>query len=231
MSMKRNRVIVALFILGLLIIAYPHMAQIVNNIIQAFQVKAFQTQLERLPEEDKASQWEIIQKCNESLFENKNGLHDPFTEGYSREAYEGCTEALVEGELFASLEIPRLDLAIPIYLGANDEILSRGVGQVEGSSLPVGGINTHTVLAAHRGMGTKEMFRNIDELKKGDHFYIHTINGTLNYQVYHKEVILPHETQSLEIVEGKDLATLITCHPYRANSHRLLVHGKRVDNN
>lgn len=226
--MTGNRFIIILFILGLLIIAYPHIAQLVNNHIQALQVEQFQGKLAHIPDKVKESQLAVVKDCNKSLFENKTGLHDPFTNGYIREVYEGCTEALVEGDFFASLEIPRLDLTIPIYLGANDEILSRGVGQVEGSSLPIGGLNTHTVLAAHRGMGTKEMFRNIDVLEEGDNFYIHTVNGILNYEVYRKEVILPYETETLEIEAGKDLATLITCHPYRANSHRLLIHGERV---
>src|SRR5690606_37410216 len=103
-----------------------------------------------------------------------------------------------------------------------------GIGQVEGTSLPLGGLNTHLVLAGHRGMGTKEMFRNIDKLDAGDTFYIHTMHATLTYEVYDQSIIYPHETDILEIQEGKDLVTLLTCHPYRHNYQRLLIHAKRL---
>src|SRR5690606_36446380 len=102
-----------------------------------------------------------------------------------------------------------------------------GIGQVEGSSLPIGGESTHTVLAGHRGMGTKAMFRNLDVLRPGDTFFIYTLEGRLEYHVYDVEVILPHETENLQINEGKDLASLITYQLYRVNSHRLVVHGER----
>jgi len=208
---------------------YPYIAQFVNNKIQHSTVEQFHRDEGQLPADTLYERLEAAKKCNESIFKNEEGLHDPFTEGYSRDAYKGCNDVPPNGDLFASLEIPVLNLVIPIYLGVNEEILSRGIGQVEGSSLPVGGKNTHTVLAAHRGMGTKEMFRNLDVLKKGDSFFIHTMNETLEYRVFDTEIILPNETSALEIIEGSDLASLITCHPYRSNSHRLIVHAKRVE--
>lgn len=131
--------------------------------------------------------------------------------------------------MFSAIEIPKLELMIPIYLGSSDEILNRGVGQVEGSSLPLGGNSTHSVLVAHRGMGTKAMFRNVDELHEGDIFLIHGNTGTLKYQLTAQRVIYPHETASLEIEEDKDLATLLTCHPYRYNYQRLLIHAEQVE--
>lgn len=119
-------------------------------------------------------------------------------------------------------------MEIPVYLGTSEEELSKGIGHIEGSSLPIGGMNTHTVLAGHRGMGTKAMFRNLDALESGDAFYIFTMNEKLKYVVNDIRVILPHETQGLHVIEGEDLASLITCHPYRSNSHRLVVQGKRI---
>jgi sortase A len=227
--MRNSKFIVILFIAGLLVLAYPHSAQFVNKRIQKTTVEQFQQEVRQLPASDVSESVETAKQCNESIFTSEEGLHDPFTEGYSLGAYKGCKDVPPNGTLFASLEIPALNLTIPIYLGANEESLTRGVGQVEGSSLPVGGNNTHTVLAAHRGMGTKEMFRNLDDLKIGDMFFILTMKQILKYQVYEIEVILPNETASLEIIEGSDLASLITCHPYRSNSHRLVVHGKRVE--
>lgn len=226
--MNKRWVITLMFIIGILIISYPHVAQYVNNKLQQSRVNDFQREITYLPEEEKAQTLEAIKECNESIFENKEGFQDPFTEGYSRDRYNECLAAPEDGSLISSLEIPSMDLSIPIFLGAEEDSLSQGVGQVEGSSLPVGGKSTHTVLAGHRGMGTKEMFRNLDVLQKGDVFYIQTITENIKYTVYDTKVILPHETDTLRIIEGKDLATLMTCHPYRSNSHRLLVYGERV---
>lgn len=131
--------------------------------------------------------------------------------------------------MFASIEIPKLGLKLPIYLGASRPVLAKGVGQVEGSSFPGGGPNTHTVLAGHRGMATKEMFRNLDRLRPGDVFHIYTSDGKLSYRVYDTTVITPDDTSALNIQRGKDLATLLTCHPYRSNAYRLLVHGERIE--
>lgn len=226
--MGKNKWIISIFVLGLLIFAYPHVAQWVNSYLQKSQVSDLKRDTALLTRDSLLDRLKAAQKCNESIFENEEGLSDPFTEGYNRDDYKGCEEAPPEGNYFAAIEIPKMDLEIPIYLGATENELSKGIGQVEGSSLPVGGKNTHTVLAGHRGMGTKAMFRNLDVLEPGDTFYIYTLDEKLEYKVYDIEVILPHETENLNINKGKDLASLITCHPYRANSHRLVVHGERA---
>lgn len=228
-NMRKNKWIYALFFLGLIILVYPHIAQVVNKHIQKSQVNHFIKEAKSMPSIEITNYYDQVRKCNEAIFKNEEGFHDPFTEYYKQNAYPECQDITFDGGQFAAIEIPKLDLHIPIYLGATENELSRGIGQVEGSSLPVGGISTHTVLAGHRGMGTKAMFRNLDLLKIGDVFYIHTLEGILTYEVYDVEVILPHETDNLRIVEGKDLASLITCHPYRANSHRLVVHGERLN--
>lgn len=226
--MRRNRWIILLFLLGLSILLYPHVAQYINGKIQkveAEQIKQKKFELSSTHIEETVS---TAVKCNESIFTNEGDFQDPFTENYRQTNYEQCKDIVIEGEAFATIEIPKLQLDIPIFLGATENELSQGIGQVDGSSLPIGGESTHTVLAGHRGMGTKAMFRNLDELKVGDVFYIHTIEGELQYKVFDVEVILPHETDNLRIREGEDLASLITCHPYRANSHRLVVQGKRM---
>ena len=226
-AMRKNKLIIILFSFGLFILVYPHIAQIVNNQIQKSQVHQFKNETNLLTPENIMDKVEAARNCNEAIYKNEGGLQDPFTEGYSRNDYQQCKDAPDDGNHFASIEIPKLNLAIPILLGASENELSRGIGQVEGSSLPIGGESTHTVLAGHRGMGTKAMFRNLDALQPGDIFFIYTLEGKLEYHVYDVEVILPHETENLRINEGKDLASLITCHPYRANSHRLVVHGER----
>lgn len=229
MEVKKNKLIVILFLIGLFVLAYPHVAQIVNNSIQKSKVDQFHKEARQLQPEVIEERVASARRCNESIFHKEDGFQDPFTEGYSREEYQACKDAPADGAFFATLEIPDLNISIPIYLGASEDILSIGVGQVEGSSLPVGGESTHTVLAAHRGMGTKEMFRHLDKLQEGDTFNIHTVNETLRYRVYDTEIILPHETEALGISEGKDQASLITCHPYGSNSHRLTVHAERME--
>ena len=237
---KKKGFIVGLFAIGVIILIYPNAAQFINNQIQQSYAEDFHAEAETTPTTTKQKKIEDARECNTAIFRNDEGLSDPFTEGYNPHENPDCSQVLKEGSLtadsqgnttnidtFATLEIPKLGLHIPILLGASDYTLSQGIGQVEGSSLPVGGLNSHTVLAGPRGMGTKEMFRNLDELQPGDVFYIHTLDERLVYQVESSAVILPYETESLRVEEGKDLATLLTCHPYRSNTHRLVVYGVR----
>lgn len=226
--MRRNWWILLLFLLGFSIFVYPHVAQYINGKIQKVEAEHFKEKRLELSSKQIEKTVSTAEKCNESIFTNEGTFQDPFTEYYRQVHYEQCRDIVTTGEHFATIEIPKLQLDIPIFLGATENELSQGIGQVDGSSLPIGGASTHTVLAGHRGMGTKAMFRNLDELTQNDLFYIHTLEGKLQYEVYAVEVILPHETDNLRIREGEDLASLITCHPYRANSHRLVVHGKRV---
>lgn len=227
-GMRKNIWILLLFVTGLSIFLYPHIAQEVNTKIHQVEAEQFKEWTKELPKQMIDKTMETAKQCNESIFSNEGNFQDPFTAEYQQSRYRDCEAVVIEGDSFATIEIPKLNLEIPIYLGATENELSRGIGQVDGSSLPIGGESTHTVLAGHRGMGTKAMFRNLDRLSENDRFYIHTISGTLQYRVYDVGVILPHETESLRIFEGKDLASLITCHPYRHNSHRLVVYGERV---
>lgn len=226
--MNKNKGNILLFFLGFIILIYPHIAQIANNKIQQNVSAQFKEDIASIPEEVISREMNNIHKCNEAIYKNKEGFADPFTKEYKQERYKECQDHPNESIEFATLEIPKLQLEIPIYLGSSEEELSKGIGHVEGSSLPVGGKNTHTVLAGHRGMGTKEMFRHLDHLSEGDFFSIHTKEGELLYEVYDVSIVLPHETDVLQIKQNKDLASLLTCHPYRSNSHRLLVHGERI---
>lgn len=224
--MKRS-LIFFIFFLGLAILIYPHAAQYINNYFQKEEANKFIEQ--ELSEEELDEIMEEVAMCNEQVFYDETGFRDPF--GTNEEKLDSLQECLglSDDDAFAALEIPKLKLAIPIYVGSSEAVLSKGVGQVEGSSLPLGGDGTHTVLAGHRGMGTREMFRNVDQLADGEVFYIHTYDGTLTYEVFKQEIIDPSETDSLEIEEDKDLATLLTCHPYRSNAQRLLIQAERKD--
>ena len=126
------------------------------------------------------------------------------------------------------VEIPKIQVHLPIYHGTDAEVLDRGVGHLLGSSLPVGGENTHTILSGHSGMASQKMFTDLEQLSPGDIFYLNVLNETLAYQVTEINTVLPYETDLLGIVPGEDLCTLVTCTPYGVNSHRLLVRGSRI---
>lgn len=129
------------------------------------------------------------------------------------------------------IEISKINIKLPIYQGTSEEVLSRGVGHLDYSSLPVGGENTHTILTGHRGLPSAKLFTDLDKLSEGDRFYIHSLDKVLAYKVDQIKVVLPHETDDLKIVENKDYITLITCTPYGVNTNRLLVRGERVEFN
>ena len=224
----KHKWILLMFLVGLLVMIYPHVAQLVNSQLQRNQVEEFRTALDDMPADEVQRLIERARQYNEEIAVDTAGLRDPW--GDQEELVTAYRDlGFGDEEMFGALEIPKLNLRTPIYLGSSEAVLSKGVGLVEGSSLPLGGLNTHTVLAGHRGMPTIPMFRDLDRLKSGDVFYIHTMNETLEYRVILQEVIYPDETDSLEIQEGRDLATLLTFHPYRYNYQRLLVHGERVE--
>lgn len=137
---------------------------------------------------------------------------------------------LVEiGSAIGYIKIPRIDLQVPIFEGCTDEILERGIGHMEETSYPLGGEGTHSVLTGHRGLANAELFTNLDKMEVGNQFYLHVLDEILAYEVDQILTVLPDETESLEVIEGEDLCTLVTCTPLGINSHRLLVRGHRVE--
>lgn len=135
---------------------------------------------------------------------------------------------LNEDGVMGSLEIPKIHVYLPIYHGTSAESLRRGVGHLEGSSFPIGGESTHSILTGHRGLPQAELFTDLDQLEEGDVFYIHILEETLAYEIYEIETVEPENVESLTIQEGRDLVTLVTCTPYGINSHRMLVHAQRI---
>jgi len=227
--MKGKKAITLLFVIGLAILVYPHVAKLINSYLQKQQVDEFQDSLENKTDQEIDELMKRASACNEKIYYNRSGFRDPFADNEKKlHALKECL-GLDDDEVFAAIEIPKLGEIIPIFLGASEKTLAKGIGQIEGSSLPVGGKSNHTVLAGHRGMGTKAMFRHVDELKEGDLFYIHTMTGTLTYRVFGQKVINPQETEALEIQENRDLATLFTCHPYPTDYQRLLIQAERAD--
>ncbi|MBQ8856900.1 MAG: class C sortase [Lachnospiraceae bacterium] len=177
--------------------------------------------------------WEIELKeaeaYNQKLSEKGSFYYDAFDDEVSieEEVYRSLLNADEEGTM-GYISIPEISVQLPIYHGTDENVLEKGCGHMEGSSLPVGGTSTHAVVCAHTGLGTAELFTNLDQLEIGDEFLISIFGLELKYKVDEIKVVLPDQMDDLTIVEGEDLVTLVTCTPYGINSHRLLVRGKRV---
>ena len=216
--------VVLIFVLGLGIMLYPTIADYVNARSQTVAIDHYE-EAARANAAYYEGLLEQAQAFNREIFEN-GGLVN-LTDG-QKAAYETLLNLNGDG-VMGYIEIPRLELKLSIGHGTEEDVLQRMVGHIEGSSLPVGGENTHAVLSAHRGLPTAKLFSDLDLMQVGDRFTIHTLNQTLTYQVDQITVILPEEIEALAIEPGGDYVTLMTCTPYAVNTHRLLVRGVRVE--
>lgn len=193
------------------------------------QSRVIETYVEATEDLDAVVYDELIanaQSYNQWLYESghKLGLSED-----EKTAYE--TQLTISGtDVMAYIEIPEIDIYLPIYHGTDEAVLQVAAGHLEGSSLPVGGESTHCVISGHSGLTSAKLFTDLNELEVGDTFMIHTLDETLTYEVDQILTVLPTETEALQIEEGKDLCTLLTCTPYGINTHRLLVRGHRVEN-
>lgn len=177
-------------------------------------------------------QVELAYEYNEALFQISNSsVGDMSTDILSDESYNSILDITGKG-IIGTIEIPKIDVNLPIYHGTDDDVLSNGIGHIQTSSFPVGGINTRTVVSGHRGLPNAKLFTRLDELVKNDLFYFKVGGKTLAYKIYKIEVVKKDEAPDvIGIEEGKDLATMITCTPYGINTHRLIITGKRVPYN
>lgn len=153
---------------------------------------------------------------------------DPYSEEEKHKAIENYAQMLELRTKIGVINIPSIDVELPIYAGTNEEILQKGAGHLEGTSLPIGGESTHTVITAHSGLPSARLFTDLQKVKMGEKFYIDNIAGTLAYEVDHIDVIDPSDFSQLLVVPEKDYATLLTCTPIMINTHRLIVRGHRV---
>ncbi|HEM5082711.1 TPA: class C sortase [Streptococcus suis] len=223
--LQKKLVLRLIFVLGLLITLYPLCSHLYYRYEADQEVQEFYQLAKDLPTQEVLNRLELARAYNKTL--NPRKLQDP----YSEEEKAGLAEyarMLEVKEKIGYVEIPKLNEKIPVYAGTSEEVLQKGVGHLEGSSLPVGGANSHTVLTAHRGLPTASLFTNLDQLKLGDRFYIHNIAEILAYEVDQILVVEPSDFEPVLVVEEKDYATLLTCTPYMVNSHRLLVRGHRI---
>ena len=229
-----NVVFVLMFLAGFLLLAYPTISDQWNTYRQSRLISSYEEKVSTMKEEDFSDEWAKAQAFNDTLTEN-NIYGDVFAgDEEELEDTEYWSVLNVAGDgVMGYLSIPKINIRLSIYHGASDDVLQTGVGHLDGTKLPIGGESTHCVLAAHRGLPSARLFTDIDQLEKGDRFYIHVLDEVLAYevdQIY--DMVDKDDMETLEsalsIVDGEDHVTLFTCTPYGVNTHRLLVRGVRV---
>lgn len=234
MKKKLSTIVFAiLFLSGLSLLLYPYISNEWNSYRQSQLLSSYEENVAKRNEEnpiDYSEEWKKAETYNEAL--QPYILPDSFA--VAAAAKEPAKEYLAALNLAGAgmmgyVEIPKINVKLPIYHTTSEEVLTRAAGHLEGSSLPIGGEGTHTVISAHRGLPSAALFTDLDRLKEGDHFLISVLDQILCYEVDQISVVEPSETELLGVEEGKDFATLMTCTPYGVNSHRLLVRGHRVE--
>ena len=233
MKRKANKLIIGIiFLAGLSLLLYPFVANQWNNYRQKQLISSYEqtvSEKDAAHEIDYDAELQKAEAYNEALLPSI--LPDSFAvAAASDKEDQSYMDALnIAGdEMMGIVEIPKIDIKLPIYHTTDEDVLKQAAGHLEGSSLPIGGKSTHAVISAHRGLPSASLFTDLDQLEEGDHFLIHVLNETLSYEVDKISVVKPEETSSLAVEEGKDLVTLLTCTPYGVNTERLLVRGHRV---
>ena len=226
-----NLVICIIFLAGLSLLLYPFVSNQWNNYRQKQLLSGYEqvvSDKEAAEGIDYDAERKKAEDYNEALLPCV--LPDSFAlaESSGVDPVYMNTLNIAGDEMMGSVEIPKINIKIPIYHTTEEEVLNKGAGHLEGSSLPVGGANTHAVISAHRGLPSASLFTDLDQLKEGDHFLIHVLNETLCYEVDKISVVKPEDTSALAVEDGQDLVTLLTCTPYGVNTERLLVRGHRV---
>ena len=226
-----NLVICIIFLAGLSLLLYPFVANQWNNYRQKQLISGYEqvvSDKEAAEGIDYDAERKKAEEYNEALLPCV--LPDSFAlaESSGVDPVYMNTLNIAGDEMMGSVEIPKINIKIPIYHTTEEDVLNKGAGHLEGSSLPVGGANTHAVISAHRGLPSASLFTDLDQMKVGDHFLLHVLDETLCYEVDKISVVKPEDTSALAVEDGQDLVTLLTCTPYGVNTERLLVRGHRV---
>ena len=210
------------------VLLYPTFSSYLNEKNSSKVVSNYDAESVKLSNAEKEQMLADARAYNQEMLGNID-LIDPFSQTNTEidERYQNLLNVDGSG-MMGYIRIPKIKVELPIYHGTSETVLQAGVGHFWGTSLPVGGESTHTVLTGHRGLPTKTLFTNMDKLEVGDIFYIKVLGETLAYQIDQILTVLPEETDALSIESGQDYATLVTCTPYAINTHRLLVRGKRI---
>ena len=216
-------------ILGVGIFLYPSISNYLAEKNHIDIIRNYDNLIVKINEEKINEEKEKARIYNENL--SGDPVHDPFVIGSGYALPENYKEVLNVSDdgVMGYVEIPKISVYLPIYHGTSDEVLEKGVGHIQNTSVPIGGNSTHSILTGHTGLPNAELFTRLDELEIGDIFYIHVLDDVLTYKVFETKVILPDKIDELRILNGKDYVTLVTCTPYGVNSHRLLVKAERVE--
>lgn len=210
-------ILITLIALGFLL--YPSFSNYINNKMAVSTISDYTKKINNVNDEELSGLIKKINKYNQDLF---NGTADNNLPSDLN---------IEQGSVLGYIEIPSININLPIYFGTSVDTLKKGGGVLEGTSIPIGGVNTHSVLSAHTGLTNQKLFTDIDKLKEGDIFYLHVFKKDLAYKVDQIKVVNPNQIDDLKIVNGKDYVTLLTCYPYGVNTERLLVRGERTELN
>lgn len=229
-GMIRILTVILLLTVSVCLMVYPFIS---NHVFERWADSlaiAADRSIDRMTDHEKQAAIEAAVEYNRNIAEGNVELTDPFLTKKRDDHKTGYNSLLsvTEDGVMGYIEIPAIDVSLPIYHGVSEKVLQRGVGHLEGTSLPVGGESTHTVLTGHTGLSRAKLFTDLKELKAEDLFMINIMGEELVYQIKQTEVVLPEEVDALYVEEGRDLCTLVTCTPYGVNSHRLFVHGERI---
>ncbi len=220
-QIKRRLPLVGIFLVllvGLGVFMYPIVSNWYGEYTAHSEITAYDTVVQTIGDD-------AIRRVERAAEDYNKALANSDSRRVSAMSY---SEMLAISESIGYIEIPRISVYLPIYHGLSDEVLQKGVGHMEGSSLPIGGNSTHCVLAGHTGLPSAKLFTDLDQLKTGDYFYIHSLDRVLAYKIDQIVTVFPYESQYTQIVDDADYVTLVTCTPYGINSHRLLVRGVRI---
>ena len=224
MSRLMTLLIVVVFVVGLSFLLYPTVSNLWNQAHQSRAIATYTEQVEKLDDSSNKEMLKAARKYNKELLEKAD--HWKLSKK-DKKKYESLLDVSGTG-IMGYIEIPKIDCSRPVYHGTDEGALQIAIGHLEGSSLPVGGKSSHCVLSGHRGLPSARLFTDLDQMEEGDTFILNILGHKLAYEVDQIKVVLPEEMSDLEIQEGKDLCTLVTCTPYGINTHRLLVRGHRV---
>lgn len=225
--MKKNKIGLLILLIGLLLILYPVLSDILFSFNHSTAISKYEEKISATPNEELKKIKEDSEKYNQELIDSEKGqVKTPGEENNEGTSY---LNLLNLGDIIGYVKIPKIDVNLPIYHGVNNNVLETGIGHMEKTSLPTGKANSHCVLAGHSGLMKSRLFDDIDKLEIGDIFLITVLDETYAYEVDQIKVVEPENTKDIEIVEGEEFVTLLTCVPYGVNSHRLLVRGTGID--
>lgn len=220
---RMNIILVLVFIIGLSVMLYPIVSDYWNSRTQSRAVATYNETVESMDYEERDRMLEAAEEYNVKLL----GVETPFVNYDQIDGYEELLDVSGTG-IMGYVTIPKIDVELPIYHGTDDAVLQVAAGHLKGSSLPVGGAGTHSVLSAHRGLPSASLFTDLDEMEEGDTFTVTVLGRSMTYQVDQIRIVEPQEIEELRIDPAEDYVTLMTCTPYGINSHRLLVRGVRT---